>query len=772
MLVEQSLKTLYQGVSRQPDSVRLPGQVQDATNVMMSVVTGGFETRPGTERVATNTFLTGASDKPFIYSYARDAAEKYIVIIKNDDLKVYDDSGVEKTITFPDGKAYLTSSDPSAAFKAVTVADRTIIANNEFTVSMVGSTYTGLPAQALINCRTTNGATAYAIFIEGSSVWTHSTVTAKSATEIADHIMSNLSLPSGYTMTRDDTVILIEHATIDFEIEVTGSDDTYGPLVMRDSVPRREHLPPKAPNNYLIEVKSSVDGEGYWAKYTTDNDTWAESADPYEDNDFDPTTMPHWLTRQADGSFIFEEGLYPGRLSGDAVTTPHPDFVGNKITNVVFHRNRLAFVANESVTFSQTRQYFTFWPEFSTQVLDSDSFSVVASGPEVNRLYHAFPFRRALFLSSDKNQFEVSADQNLTPETAQVDLSTTYLTEINCSPFNLGDTLYFTARSGKDAVVYEYQFSDQTLSNRAADVTLHALGYIPSPIVQMTGDSTNDMLVLLSDSDRSKLYIYKMYISGEQKAQSAWFCWDFATSVSTHIHWVGVIEGRLYIIVTRGTETFLERLELRPELADLKHPYNLGMDQQVRVTGTYDAVANTTTWTVPYLHNDEAVVVLSTDFAVGAVGERLPVSYPTTTTISAIGDYSSGEAIIGMTISQSVTLSKLFMREAQNEGRTITSGRFQLKRVMVNYQNSGFFQVKVTPAFRAEQTFTFNGRIIGDGDNTTGGTAISNRGTFSFPVQTDASTAVIKIENNTEKPMVITSINFHGFFNELTRAER
>ena len=36
-LLEQSIKTLYQGVSRQPDPVRLPGQVEEAENVLFSI---------------------------------------------------------------------------------------------------------------------------------------------------------------------------------------------------------------------------------------------------------------------------------------------------------------------------------------------------------------------------------------------------------------------------------------------------------------------------------------------------------------------------------------------------------------------------------------------------------------------------------------------------------------------------------------------------------------------------------------------------------------
>tara|TARA_S200000501_G_C20859656_1_gene759170 strand:+ start:75 stop:2399 length:2325 start_codon:yes stop_codon:yes gene_type:complete len=771
-LIEQSIKTLYQGVSRQPDSVRLPGQVEEATNVLMSVVTGGFESRPSTRHIAQNTFITAVTDKPFVYSYARDAVEKYVIVVKGSDLKVFDLDGVEKTVTYPNGKAYLAATDPSASFSAVTIADRTVIANNQFTVAMANNTYVESPTQALINCRTTNNATSYSISINGSSVWTYSGG-AQSATEIATDIMSNISLPTGFTATRDDLTITIEDpADSDFTIEHEGSDDIYGPLAMRQNVAKRTHLPPSAPNNYKIRVGATIDGNelGYWAKFSTDDGGWVETADPYAKNDFDLTTMPHFLTRQADGTFIFDRGTYDGRLSGDTTTAPDPDFVGQKIQSVVYHRNRLGIVAGETVYFSQSGKYFTYWADFSTQSLDSDGFGLTASASEVNLLKHALSFRKALFLTSDKNQFEVSGEDQLTPETATVDLSTTYLTEILCKPMNLGSTLYFAAKSGRDACIYEYKYDDNTLSNTASDITLHALGYVPAPIIQMTGDPTNDMLFLLSEKDRSRIFIYKMYIDGEKKAQSAWHVWDLG-GTDVHIHWCKVVEGDLYLMVTRGTQTFLEEIKLRYELSDDKHPYQICLDQQTPLTGSFNSTTDKTTWTTPYLHNSKAAVVLSTDFAAGKVGERLTVTYPTTTTIEADGDQSAGQSIVGIPFDQEVQLSKLFARETTDTSRTITTGRFQLSRIQINFQETGFFNLKVTPAFRDEQVFTFNGRRVGSGDNLVGTVAIAGNGSFPVPIQTEASTAIIKITNSTEKPMTITSIDYRGFFNELTRAE-
>jgi hypothetical protein len=769
-LIEQSIKTLYQGVSRQPDPVRLPGQVEEADNILVSVVTGGFESRPSSRHVTTMPNLSPTA-LPAVHSYSRDALERYVVLIEDGDMTIYDLDGVQKTVNFPDGKGYLQGARDNFSF--VTIADYTIVANSSKTVQMVPNSYTP-PHRGLINCRVTNSSSDYSIelYLESTQTWTTiwsvSLTTAYSNTELSANIYANLSLPAGFTATKMSDTIVIE-GTEAFRLRHNGSDPTYGPWTMTDVVGKREYLPIEAPDDYYIAVGENIDAElyGYWAKFDVDQGGWVETFDPYEDNEFDATTMPHWLVREANGTFTFKQGEYKDRLCGDIETVPNPDFVGKEITSVVFHRNRLGFVSGETIFFSQSGKYFTFWPDFSTQSLDSDAFGLTASAETVNELKHAVGFRKSLFLTSNKAQFEVSGGQFLSPSTASVDLSTTYLTEEKCRPITLGNTLYFAAKSGRDALVFEYQYDDNSVSNVASDVTLHALSYIPAPIELMTGDSTNDMLVLLCSEERSSLYVYKMYVDVDTKAQSAWTRWTYGEG--SDIKWAAVIDGELYVIIARNGEVFMERTFLRYELSNENHPYQVNMDRQVQITGVYDAATNLTTWTLPYRHNQNITAVLSTDFPIGLVGEVMTVNYTTDYEFTAVGNYSAGRAIIGTVFTSRVKLSKLYPRDPQNLRKTITSGRFQLRNVSLNFKDSGYFKVRITPEFRNSREFEFTGRIVGSGYSRIGIPAIPALGDFRVPVMTRADTVDIEIINDSEKPMNITSIDYVGFFNELTR---
>jgi hypothetical protein len=130
-LVEQPLKTFFNGVSRQPANVRLANQLEEADNVMPSVVSGGFEKRPATQHIRTLSELSAANNT-FAHFINRDANEQYLVTITSGVLRVFRlTDGVAQTVNAPaaDATTYITSATPDTVFRATTVADNTIITN-------------------------------------------------------------------------------------------------------------------------------------------------------------------------------------------------------------------------------------------------------------------------------------------------------------------------------------------------------------------------------------------------------------------------------------------------------------------------------------------------------------------------------------------------------------------------------------------------------------------------------------------------------------------
>jgi hypothetical protein len=129
------------GVSQQPDSIKLPGQVREAINVYLDP-TFGCRKRPGTSFVGLLADDIPETAKWF--PIFRDANEKYVVAIYRDDaevlnLRVWDaQTGVERTVVIADGAGdYFEGSDLSD-IKHQSIGDYTLIANPNKVVSMGG----------------------------------------------------------------------------------------------------------------------------------------------------------------------------------------------------------------------------------------------------------------------------------------------------------------------------------------------------------------------------------------------------------------------------------------------------------------------------------------------------------------------------------------------------------------------------------------------------------------------------------------------------------
>lgn len=833
-LIDQQIPTLFHGISRQPDTVRLPGQLQEAENCLFSVVSGGFEKRSPTEYVATLANLPRQGTY-WTHAYHRGDNEKYWMVIVDGTIRVYDFDGNEKTVAFPDGKNYLNDTTGDG-FVFSTVLDFTFIVNRGITADLeaanliddvigtvantgllpgsyggdVGDFYavggsapydyyewtltsaataakyawvelvrqdsntydsvaldvvTELPSTASENDRVALDATAASVFGRtGTRVW----ATRNDTTTVA----RDPSLGYQYVIYEYQEITAASAATYGWKQRPTPSDAAASITGTKETF---QDLPASGSAGDIYQVTGDASElDDYFVIWDAATSNWIETADPRVANSFDYNVMPHALIRESDGTFTFQEVEWEPRKVGDDIVVTAPEFVTHTISDIVFHRNRITILADETVTLSQSGDYFNFWPDKATDVLDSDPISRIASSPKVNTLRWAVPFRRALFLTSASAQFELSSGNQamLTPNNAVVDFSTAYETETECRPIAIGDELYFAARSGNKASVFEYYYDDNSISDTAADATIHVSGYIPAPIVQITGDAVTGTIWFRSSATPDRLYVYRVYWDGDQKAQQSWSTWLFP--VGSNILGMQFIDGNLDLLVQDFIgKVHLERLGVDVENGPMNHPTPVLLDRYETLTGVYDAGSNTTTWTMSYSHYNQARVVLASDADEDEIGKQVNVWYSDHDEVFARGDYSGSTAIVGIGYRARSQFSKQYAREASTStknGPAITTGRLQLRYMTLDYSDTGYFEVHVTPKYRNTKVFRMTGRILGDQANMVGSSPIVD-GTFKFPVRSRGDTATIEVLNDTPLPSKITRAAWVGWFNELTRQE-
>ena len=465
-VISRAIPTLLRGVSQAADNTKQADHADIQDNADSNPVTG-LTKRSGLQYITNLSSSTLGN--VHIQTINRDVNERYVAIFSNGNVKVYDIDGTEKTVTKPDGTTYLNTSDPRSVIKTVSVADYTFVVNTSITAAM-DSTLSLTSAnitQAVVFINQVSDKTTYSLTVDGVTVTDDtSSDSTLSTTQVATDLVSGLNSGlTGFTIARNGPVIHIKkNDGSNFSIDGNDTQGNTHKTIVKDTIQRFTDLPTVSPNGYVVEVKGdeNTDFDNYYVKFVTNNGNafeegqWEECVEPGIEFKFNYDTMPHVLIRQADGNFRFARvdgdtytlsGVtytlpkWGERTVGDLESAPSPSFIGSKINNVFFFRNRLGFLADDNVVLSRAAEFFNFFPETVLSVIDSEPIDVAASHTKVAILRSAVTVEQELILFSDQTQFVLtSSTDNLTPRTANVVVVTEFESDDDAQP--IGCLLY------------------------------------------------------------------------------------------------------------------------------------------------------------------------------------------------------------------------------------------------------------------------------------------------------------------------------------------
>lgn len=671
--INRPIPNLYQGVSQQAAALRLPTQCELQENAYSSIVEG-LKKRPPTNHLAK--LMDVDASEAYVHVMNRDSSERYILIVLNGDLKVFDFYGTQMTVSFPNGKGYLGSSYPQYGFAAITVADYTFIVNKDSKVAMTGATSGGS--------------------IKGSK-------------------QRFTDLPTSGNVTNDIW-------------EVSGD--------------------------------SNNDFDSYYVRW--DGAVWRETIKPGLPTNINGGTMPHQLVRNSDGTFTFQQVSWEPRIVGNDKRNPIPSFVGRYINDVFFHRNRLGFCADENVVFSRAGEFFNFFVETATNILDSDPIDVSVNHTKVSIIRHAVPFNTSLMLFSDQVQFQLSARDLLTPKTVNINAVTEFEINPDCQPIGIGQDLYFAVNRGNYTGIREYFVQPLTYTNDASDITSHVPKYVPGDVYRIIGSSSEDILFTLNGINRNEMHVYKFYWgTDDQKIQSSWSVWKF--DENDKILNGACINNYLYLVIQRTDGVYLEVINIQAGIIDNDMGVLVHLDRKKKLTGTYNSATNKTTWTLPYPEaNVQAVLGGAFGYQAGVV---LTLSRPSSTTATANGDYSGLQVYFGRPYTMRYRFSEVFFRD--NADKSVVSHyQLMLKNLEVLYNNTGYLRMEVTPKNRDTYKYVFTGQEVGV---TELGSIPVATGSLKAPVYSDTKGLTIDLINDSYLPCYLQAAEWEAVLSTLSR---
>lgn len=679
-LVSKSIPNIAGGISQQPPTLRHWSQVAEQINAYSSLVNGVYK-RPPSTRVAK--LRNGNINDAFVHTINRDGAEKYVVVVTNGDIQIWDTNGNAKTVNFPSGKGYLTAATPRTMFKMVTIDDYSVLVNTTvvtaMTASVTGGTFKGY--KQLFTGLPTSG-------MASGDIW---------------------------AITGDQT---------------TRYDD-------------------------------------YYVKW--DGSVWRESPIDGITYQFDATKMPWKLVKNGDGTFTFDKITWNDRGCGNAVTAPNPSFIGKVIRGVFFAYNRLGFISGESVSMSRSGDFFNFWPKTVTQVLDTDRIDVTVAHNKVCVLKHVVPFNNTVLLFSDLTQFVLQPAQGaMSPKTVTITVAAEYESSSVATPEASGNSVFLPVERSTFFSLREFYVTENSVTYEADNVTAHVPKLIPNNVFKLASYPQEDILFCLSLSNRNTIYVYKSHWgdaasditsdTGGQRLQSCWSKWTLdADAVILNAE---VVSTYLYLVVDRGTDVDLERIDLQSHKYDTGMGYIVHLDRRQELLGSYDPANNWTTWTLGFSDSStEYEVVLGASFE--DKGQTLTVTRPAATTIRASGNWSAYSCFVGRNYTFSVTLSPIYMRD-RNEV-VLGDAILKLRNMKVLHDLSGRFTCQVTPYRRDTWEYDFTGHTLGTGSAVIGAIPITS-GIFHFPVISDGSDCNITITSNSQLPVSIQSLEWTGLY--------
>lgn len=789
-LISRAIPGLFGGVSQQIPAMRHPTQCAVQENGLSTLVDGLFK-RPGSKHLAQlpNTWAAGSTESLIgnvhCHVIDRGVGKRWQVILNESGLNMVNlETGAQESVVYQTAAGvttgvptYLTATDPSRAYRTITVADTTFLVNTEKTVASENTDSTAAPTDAYVYVKTGVTQHTYSVTINGATASWTAGASGVTVDTVTSGLVSAINALGGgrSASTSSTTKGLIQVSYTGGTIAVTATD-TYGNstmIVLDNGVQRFADLPPSFPDTTrrikIIGTDAGAGVDPYYVRW--DGKQWRETRAYGVTTGLSAATMPHKLYKES-GTWYVRPITWNERTVGDDNTNPMPSFVGRTMRDIFFFRNRLGFLAGDSLALSKAGEYFNFFSTTATDVLDSDPIDLGGSAESVDTLDWAVPYTQRLIVwASNKQQFVLEAGEILSPAMARLVPVTAFESANSARPKPLGNRMVFPSTINGYTQLQLYKVSQDTVSNTAEPITDHIPTYIPELPRSIELSETAKIMSVVAPGPTSSLYVFKYEDDGEKLSQRAWQKFTFPGGI-VKAHWAGQL---LYLtLLYRGSgfggshRLCLEVLDFSNTAVDPSLSFGMRLDRRVFVngatsTGTFGEYEFTAT--MPYTANLQVFRYAGSSDPVRleVVSAEVQNTSPTTVKFRVKAPVGTGTFVVGQPYTFKYTFTEIFMRDAQDV--PIMDARLKVLKVLLRYVKTGYFKAKVTTKAGGSYEYSMNGQGVGLAGQLLGSLPVLVSGNFSIPVQAQAEATEVTVESESHLPCCFPFAEWRGNVN-------
>jgi len=566
--VTQRVNDYLGGVSRQSDDKKLPGQVEECINGYPDP-TFGLTKRPGFQLIANlGTGTTYDNSKWFFIS--RTETEKYIGCITpasgGSTGGIFIWNAITGATAHPTyigaAQSYLTGT--RVDYDILTIQDKSIITNRLRTTATTAAPTFNANRQGTLRLSGTSLSTPYSGTVAGQSfsVTTNSTDGYSETLTKIKNAIDALGI-SGLTVTKfKDNVRLTR--TSSFTFTATGGDFADQANAFQDQVATLEEIPSETTHNHVVKVANSgLLTSAYFLKFVANDGVsgdgfWQETISPSVSTGLDASTMPHQLVNTAVNTFKLEPIPWVSRAVGDDDTNKHPSFVGQKVNQSFFHNNRLGFLSADTVSMSQSGDFFNMYHASAQTVVASDPIDLSANALKPVALHSVLPTTQGLVLFSANQQFLMSSsDGILTPTKTSIRTISSYEMDTVIDPVDTGTGISFISKTPSYTRVFTMVTRGENQNPIVSDIGRIVNEWIPSTVDTFISSAQNQFIAFSGQSTRY-IYFFRQYAEGKDVKLQTWFNWLAPGNVQT----IATDSDEFFAVTSQGGQVTLTKASL------------------------------------------------------------------------------------------------------------------------------------------------------------------------------------------------------------------
>ena len=782
--ITQRITNFLGGVSTQPDTKKLPGQVKEAKNVYPDPALGltkrpGFKFLDALHNGSGTDYTTPAFANAKWFYINRDDDEVYLGCIvgnttpSNAAIHIWNatpnSSGayVKSTVTYGSSgnpRAYLDGL-LSKNYELLTVQDTSIILNKTKTVAALSGAAVTAHAGSVI-VRSIEYSATYSIIIDGTAfsyqTYNADNFTNPSSTDTklnADTILTGLKTAidaasiSGLTVEKGSFCLELTKTSA-FTLDAQGGVGGTALRSFQDEVDVVTDLPTVSKHGRQVTVvNTSAAADTYYAEFVANKGSglgdgyWMETLKPGLSPGLDASTMPHELVNTSLNNFTFQQISYTARLVGDDTTNSQPSFVGNTINAAFFNNNRLGFLTGENVSMSQSGEFFNFYHITSSLSSASDPVDLACSSVRPLQLHAALPAVTGLLLFSQNQQFIMYSESgNLTPQDSLINGMSNYEMDKNIPPSAVGTNIYFVSKTPAWSRIFSYTLRGLQNPPQVLDIGKVVSQYIPSSVTHMVSSPQNSFVCLYGETDKT-LYFYRFYDTGERQEMQAWFKWQLpgfplSINVEQDVMYAVIQAGNKYMMCSLNITSTPSEAIVTSSTGNSVNPYMdfyataasvTALNGGSRINLPFDDISGL----------DPVILVKGSGINFSNISES-GFTAPVTKVTSGGSTYfylagkdlssQAGDVVVGYKFAYDVTLPTLYYQQSPEGSRVDYASYLVLNRLKFSCGEIASFGLKLrVKGIRGDQ-FTFTG----DGSTTA----------FSLPFTPhDRNDIVVKIND-------------------------